>query len=364
MSAPPSHRFRIAGIPVAVRPYGRGHIHATYLVESDSGHRAILQAVNRNVFPDVETLQENIQAVTAHLKDKLQQKYPADWNRRVLQPIPTCTGAWIHTAADGTAWRAFEFIPGTQTIETVASPAQARALGTAVGAFQTLLADFPGTLPETIPDFHHTRKRFRAFLEAARTAPADRLASARAEIAFAEARESATGWLLDLQAAGRLPVRITHNDTKINNILFDAHSGEALCVIDLDTVMPGLSLYDFGDMVRTGTPAQPEESTDLRGMAVDLERFTALTQGYLSAAGAFLSEQERSLLAFSGRLLTFETGLRFLTDFLAGDVYFRTHYPGHNLARARNQFCLLADMELQADEMEEIVLGVWERMRS
>lgn len=364
MTTPPFHRFRIAGSPVAARPYGSGHIHATYLVESDSGPCAILQAVNRNVFTDLETLQGNVLAVTTHLKRKLQPEHPEDWQRRVLQPIPTHTGAWIHTAEDGAAWRAFEYIPGTQTIETVTSPAQARALGKAVGAFQTMLADFSGTLPETIPDFHDTRKRFHAFLEATCTAPADRLAFAREEIAFAETREPVTGRLLDLQAAGRLPVRITHNDTKINNILFDERSGEALCVIDLDTVMPGLSLYDFGDMVRTGTPSQPEDSTDLRGVTVDPDQFAALTHGYLSTAGEILTGQERSLLVFSGRLLTFETGLRFLTDFLAGDVYFRTQFPGQNLARARNQFRLLADMEKRAQELEDLTERVWERMIS
>lgn len=357
-------QFAISGKPIGLRPHGRGHIHETFLLKTDSGSQYIFQKINQRIFPDALALQKNILRVTAHIAEKQKQKHPEDWTRRVLQPVPTLDGVWMHTTAAGDAWRAFVYISGTRTIDLVSEPAEAYELGRAFGQFQRMLADFPGTLHETIPDFHNTPARFTAFQEAVRNATADRLQSAREEIRTAEARAEMAGRLIELRKAGTLPLSIAHNDTKINNLLFDTDTGEALCAIDLDTVMPGLSLYDFGDMVRTGTPTMPEEASDLRGIQVDLDRFAALAQGYLAAAGALLIEAERRELVFSGRLLTYETGLRFLTDYLTGDNYFRTTYPGQNLDRCRNQFRLLADMEQKASEMEEIAAAVWERLIS
>jgi len=270
----------------------------------------------------------------------------------------------VNNSPDGAAWRAFDYISGTQTIEQVSNPEQAFALGAAIGEFQNMLSDLSTSLHETIPDFHETLKRFEAFHQALLSAPPERLQMASAEVRFAETRRELCTRLVQPQEKGLLPRRITHNDTKINNLLFDAGTGEALCVIDLDTVMPGLTLYDFGDMVRTGTPTRPEDHAETRGIRVDLDRFASLAQGYLSTAGPFLNGTERSLLVFAGRLLTYETGLRFLTDYLAGDVYFRIHYAGQNLDRARNQFRLLEDMEVKADRMEAILFAVWERLIS
>lgn len=357
-------QFEVPGTAARVQPYGSGHIHSTYLIETGEADRFILQKINRRVFPDLGTLQANLLAVTSHLAEKQKRRHPDDWERRVLRPVPTRAGDWTLRTPDGAAWRAFHFIPGAQTFAGVQTSDQAFALGKAAGEFQAALSDLAVDLGETIPGFHDTRGRFETFRLAVGQAEPERLARAGAEIEFASAREEMVDHLAGLQAGSRLPVRITHNDAKISNVLFDAITGEALCLVDLDTVMPGLSLYDFGDMVRSGTATLPEDAGSLDALRVDPARFGALAQGYFAAAGPFLTDLERGLLVFSGRLLTYETGLRFLTDYLQGDVYFRTAYERQNLDRCRNQFHLVAQIERQAPHLEALVVSAWDRIIS
>ncbi len=270
----------------------------------------------------------------------------------MLALVPTRAGGVFHIDADGGYWRAYHFIDGAKTYDAVQAPDQAFQAARAFGEFQKLLADLPTPrLHDTIPDFHHTPKRFAALEHAIEADVAGRAATTSSEIEFALARQSMCGVLLD---AG-LPERVTHNDTKINNVMLDDITGEGICVIDLDTVMPGLALYDFGDMVRTGTSPAPEDERDLSKVHLQFSFFEALARGYLSSAGGFLTREEKHYLAFSGKLITFEIGLRFLTDYLAGDTYFKVHREGHNLDRCRTQFKLLASMEQQEEQMVRLV---------
>lgn len=330
--------------PAEVAPYGNGHIHATWLVTGADGARHILQQMNTRVFPRPLAVIENIRKVTAHLA---QRGHPT------LTLVPARAG-WHAADPAGNVWRAFPFLGGTRTLQRVTQPAEARALGHAFGAFQRALAGFDQPLHETIPRFHDTPFRLSALAGAARADPHCRAASAAAELEFAFARRALARRLLGLQARGHLPTRICHNDTKINNLLLD-EAGDGACVIDLDTVMPGLWLYDFGDMVRTGTATAEEDAPDPAAMGVSLALFGALAEGYLAAAGDALSPLERSLLPFAGQLLAFETGVRFLTDYLLGDGYFKTAYPAHNLVRCRAQFALAAALARAEGELLRMV---------
>ena len=245
---------------------------------------------------------------------------------------------------------------GVETFDRVEKPEQAFQAALSFGHFQRLLLDFPATdLHDTIPDFHNTRRRFERFLEVLDADPADRASQIPEEVRFLKEHELEASRLLDLQDRGELPLRVTHNDTKLNNILFDGETGEGICVVDLDTVMPGLSLYDFGDLVRTAATTAAEDERDLNKVRMDIQLFRELVRGYLDALGGALEDQEIRNLAFSARLITMEIGMRFLTDFLEGDIYFKIHREGHNLDRARNQFQLVRSMEAQVDEMEAVV---------
>ncbi len=249
-------------------------------------------------------------------------------------------------------WRAFDFIQNAHSYDAVESADQAYQAGRAFGRFQQLLANLPPPrLHDTIPDFHHAPKRFRALEQAIDADAAGRAILAKPEIEFAYARESITGVLLE----ANLPERVTHNDTKFNNVLLDDDTGEGICVIDLDTVMPGLAPYDFGDMVRTATSPALEDERDLSKVEMQFPMFEALARGYLSTAGGFLTKAEKDLLAFSGKLITYELGVRFLTDFLMGDTYFKVHREGHNLDRCRTQFKLIESIEQQEESMNRLV---------
>jgi len=334
--------------------YGSGHINDTYRVACAAARGAeslfILQRINHRIFKQPVALMENIRRATTHLGGKLAGR--SDRSRRVLQLVPARTGASCHQDAQGGYWRAYLYIAQARTFDAVESPAQARAAARAFGRFQALLADLPDpALHETIPDFHNTPKRYAAFEAAVSADVAGRAALARPEIEFARRRAAITRGLLD---AG-LPQRVTHNDTKLNNVLIDEMTGEGICVIDLDTLMPGLALYDFGDMVRTATSPAVEDERDLSKVTMQFPMFEALVRGYLEEAGGFLTPAERGLLAFSGKLITFEIGLRFLTDFLSGDVYFRVHREHHNLDRCRTQFRLVESIEEQEARMTRFV---------
>jgi aminoglycoside phosphotransferase (APT) family kinase protein len=340
-------------------PFGSGHINDTFVTVFDQAGaqvRYILQRINSQVFKNVPALMENIARVTAHATQKAHQRGRDHAGRSMLTLVAARDGRPYYRDSEGGWWRCYLFIEGARTHDVIQSPRQASEAARAFGEFQQLLIDLPGErLHETIPAFHHTRRRFESLQEVIRADSRHRVREVADEIAFVRSREAMVDQLLDLQARGEIPERITHNDTKLNNVMIDDKTQAGICVIDLDTVMPGLALYDFGDMVRSATNAAAEDERDLSLVQSRLNIFEALVDGYLASAGTFLNDVEIAHLAFSGRLITFEIGMRFLTDFLQGDTYFKTSRPGQNLDRARNQFALLLSMEAQEAEMESIV---------
>jgi aminoglycoside phosphotransferase (APT) family kinase protein len=348
--------FEILGEFCSAAPYGSGHINDTYCAvfqQAGVPVRYILQRINHNIFKDPVALMENIQRVTAHLGAKVAGENDA--SRRVLTLVPTRAGKACHLDADGNYWRTYLFIEKAQTYDAVESRDQAFKAAQAFGRFQQLLVDLPAPrLHDTIPDFHHTPKRFFALEQAIAADVAGRATLAKPEIDFALRHKKISSVLLD----ANLPERVTHNDTKFNNVMLDDATGEGICVIDLDTVMPGLALYDFGDMVRTTTSPTKEDERDLTKVQMQFPMFEALVKGYLSTAGGFLTKAEKQLLAFSGKLITFEIGLRFLTDYLSGDTYFKTHRQGHNLDRCRTQFKLVESIEQQESKMSQLVEAI------
>ena len=348
--------FEVAGEFSQADPFGSGHINDTYRVTcSQSGglQRFILQRLNHHVFKNPAAVMENISRVTAHLAGKTAGA--TDAARRVLTLVPARDGKPFHRDAAGNYWRVFRFVERTCAVDVVESPAQAFAAGRAFGQFQQLLADLPAPrLHDTIPDFHHTPKRFAALEQAIAADAFNRAAAAKPEIEFARRHRAVCSVLLD----AHLPERVTHNDTKINNVLLDDATGEGICVIDLDTVMPGLALYDFGDLVRSTTCSAPEGERDLAKVRMQLPMFEALLRGYLSSAAEFLTPGEKRLLPVSGQLITFETGIRFLTDFLSGDTYFKVHRAGQNLDRCRAQFRLYESIKQQEPAMHKLVATV------
>jgi aminoglycoside phosphotransferase (APT) family kinase protein len=348
--------FAIGGRWDSSTPYGNGHINETLLVtfeESGRTVRYIQQRINRRVFGAPEKLMENIARVTAHQRAVLAREGRPDAERRALYLVPTREGAPFHVDAEGECWRTYRFIEGARSHEVVASAAEALAVAEAFGRFQEQLADLPGArLHETIPRFHHARDRFEALTRVAGEDPARRLAGCRGDLDAIAAREE----MLDrLTERPELPERIAHNDTKLNNVLLDDRTGEPVCIIDLDTVMPGLVLHDFGDLVRTASSTAAEDERDLSRVRMEPPLFAALVEGYLRGAASFLTAAERAELAFAGRLVTLILAIRFLTDHLAGDRYFRIHRAGHNLDRCRAQLRLVESMEQQRAHMDELV---------
>ena len=350
--------FAIEGDLVEAAPYGTGHIHDTYLAvyESRGGlSRFIHQRLNRHVFPRTDVVMRNIAAVTRHVRRRLAKEATDDLDRRVLTLVPARDGEDYTLDAQGQWWRSYVFIGGARSIDTAESPAQAFEAARAFGDFQRLLLDYDGPeVAETIPRFHHTRSRFEDFRQALSKDAAGRARAADREVRFALAHEPIVDCLLDLATRGEARTRLTHNDTKLNNVLFDERTGLALCVIDLDTVMPGLPLYDFGDLVRTATATAAEDERDLSRVSVDEALFEAVTAGYLSSAGAHLSAAEKEHLTAAARLIVFEIGLRFLTDHLEGDTYFKIHRPGQNLDRCRTQFKMVRVLEEREDLFREL----------
>jgi Ser/Thr protein kinase RdoA (MazF antagonist) len=351
-----ARQFQIGGEFAGAVPYGSGHINDTYRVvfhQAGAPVRTILQRINANIFKNPAALMENIQRVTAHLAAQVAGE--PDGERRVLTLIPARDGRAWHVDADGNYWRAYRFVEGASTYDAVESVEQAFQAGRAFGQFQKLLVGLPAPrLHDTIPDFHHTPKRFLALQQAIAADAAGRAILARPEIEFALAHQSITSVLLDAD----LPERVTHNDTKFNNVLLDDATGEGICVIDLDTVMPGLAPYDFGDMVRTTTSPAEEDEQDLSRVTMQFPMFEALVRGYLRSAGAFLTKAEKQHLTFGGKLITFEIGIRFLTDYLAGDTYFKVGRNGHNLDRCRTQFKLVESIEQQEEKMDRLVESI------
>jgi hypothetical protein len=357
-----SKQFHIYGEIMHAEPCKIGHINETYTATYNQGGalvRYIHQKINQTVFKDPPALMDNVMRVTTHIRHKLAQGNGKEVTRRTLTLVPARDGRSYFRDAAGEYWRTFVFIENVQTFEAVQSSSQAFEAGKAFGQFQFHLADLPGArLVETIPDFHNTRKRFAALQGAIEKDHCNRAKGAAKEIKFALKHEPMVDVLLQAQARGDIPERITHNDTKFNNVMLDVETGQEMCVVDLDTVMPGLVLYDFGDMVRTTTSPTLEDELDLAKVEMRTSMFEALARGYCSTAGGFLTPAEKSFLAFSGKLITFTIGIRFLTDFLAGDVYFRVHRPRHNLDRCRTQFKLVESIARHEAAMQKFVDGL------
>jgi Ser/Thr protein kinase RdoA (MazF antagonist) len=354
-----AREFALSGEILSASPYGSGHINDTYKVDvkPDGGpRRYVLQRINHNVFRRPDELMANVERVCAHAYAKLKQAGDPDAERRTLRLLPTLKGKAWHIDAAGNRWRCYHFIEGATGHDVVRSPEQAYAAAKSFGAFQSLLADLPGgRLLETIPDFHHTPARFARFQQALAQDAHGRAAASVPEIAFALARAHEVNVVVDALRDGTLPERVTHNDTKLNNVLLDDVTQDGVCVIDLDTVMPGSALYDFGDLVRTSTSPAAEDETDLSKVQMQFPMFEALVKGYLESANGFLAPKEKELLPFAGKLITFEIGLRFLTDWLEGDIYFKIKRPTHNLDRARTQFKLVESIEDQLPAMQALI---------
>lgn len=348
-----ARQFQISGSFLGAAPYGSGHINDSYCVLFDQAGmhmRYLVQRINHSIFKNPVTLMENIQRVTDHIAASV--AHLPDRERRVLTLIPAYDGQAFHRDADGNFWRAYRFIENAHTYDAVQSTAQAFQAARAFGRFQQLLVNLPPPrLHDTIPDFHHTPRRFAALQQAITKDNAGRAMHAKPEIDFALAHEPMTAVLLH----ANLPERVTHNDTKLNNVMLDDATGEGICVIDLDTVMPGLVPYDFGDMVRTTTSPVAEDEQDLSKVTMQFPMFEALLRGYLSSAGDFLTPAEKQCLVASAKLITFEQGIRFLADHLAGDTYYKVHREGHNLDRCRTQFKLIESIEQQEECMERLV---------
>ena len=349
-------QFQIDGEFAGARTYGSGHINDSYCVnfrKAGAPVRYILQLINNSIFKNPITLMENIQRVTSHLAAKVSAE--RDRNRLVLTLIPAHDGRTWYVDADGGYWRTYQFIENAHTYDAVESREQAFQAAKAFGQFQKLLVDLPAPrLHDTIKDFHHTPKRFMALKQAIASDVAGRAILAKREIEFAFTHQSIASVLLD----ANLPVRITHNDTKFNNVMLDDVTDEAICVIDLDTVMPGLALHDFGDMVRTATSPAKEDEQNLSKVTMQFSMFEALVGGYLASAGDFLTKAERQHLVVSGKLMTFEQGVRFLTDYLQGDLYYKVSRDEHNLVRCRTQFKLLESIEQQEERMDRLVQSI------
>ena len=348
-----ARQFQMGGELVSAAPYGAGHINDTYCVTlHDKGlpGRYILQRINHSVFQNPIAVMENIQRVTSHLAAKV--LFEPERDRLVLSLVPARDGPTWHVDSDGNYWRAYRFIEEAHSYDAIETDEQAFEGAKAIGRFQQLLVDLPAPrLHETIKNFHNTPMRFKALEDAIATDLAGRVREAGPEIVFALSRKAIGSILLE----ANLPERITHNDTKFNNVLIDDATGQGICVIDLDTVMPGLALHDFGDLVRTATSPVNEDERDLSKVTMRLSMFEAIVRGYLSSAGGFLTKEEKQYLVFSGKLMTFEQGIRFLTDFLSGDAYYKVHRKEQNLDRCRTQFKLMDSIERQEAEMSRIV---------
>jgi hypothetical protein len=344
-------------------PSNNGHINNTFVLEfrGEDGRvvNYILQQINTSVFRNPDQLMQNIVTVSEHLRNTIIRN-GGNPDRENLNVIFTGDNKPYLLDEKGRYWRCYNYISDSYCCQRIDRPEVFYNAAKAFGKFQCMLADFPiDTLHETIPNFHNTISRFEDLKMAVEADIAGRAAMVRDEINFAFEREADTGVLLQLAECGMLPLRVTHNDTKLNNVMFDKDSNEGICVIDLDTVMPGLSLYDFGDSIRYGASTAAEDEEDVSKVSLDLELFEHYVNGYLTAAGKSLTPCEVEYLPFSAKLLTLECGIRFLTDYLNGDTYFRTAYPDHNLVRCRTQFALVADIERKMGRMNEITSTIF-----
>lgn len=349
-------RFSLEGTVISCSPYGNGHINKTWLVETDVGHQYILQKINNSIFRDVPALMRNISAVTSYLHRRGLDE------RHAMTLVSTTNGNEYLFLSESDHpdmygyYRIYEYITDSICLDLPEDVRDFRQSALAFGQFQMQLAEFPSeTLGETIPHFHDTVSRFQHLHRAIEADAMQRVSAVQREIDFALDQEQYAGFMLDMLKKRELPLRVTHNDTKMNNVMLDATTREALCVIDLDTVMPGLSGNDFGDSIRFGASTGPEDASDQSGIGLSLPLFRAYANGFLTACGKTLTANEIETLPMGAKLMTLECGIRFLTDYLQGDTYFRIHHPRHNLDRTRTQFALVADMDKQWMEMHRII---------
>ena len=347
--------FEVEGKVVDCIPFGNGHINDTRLVTMDNGVQYVAQRINKNVFKRPDLLMENYVGVTKFVRKKIEEM-GGDPLREVLNAIPAKDGKSFVIDSEGEYWRLLVYVTESMSYDQVERPEQFYDSAVSFGDFQYMLRDYPAeTLHETIVNFHNTPDRFRQLMDAINADVKGRLSEVSAEVEFAKAREEFAWTLEKAHKEGRLPLRVTHNDTKLNNILFDINTGKTLCVVDLDTIMPGYSVNDFGDSIRFGATTALEDETDLSKVNFDISLYELYVKGFIEGAKGGLTEGELEMLPIGAIMMTFECGMRFLADYLNGDTYFRIHRPSHNLDRCRNQFKLVADMEANLDEMRAIV---------
>ena len=352
--AVPVEEFNLRGNVVTIEPYGCGHINRTFRVVTDTDNWYLFQRVNTSIFPNIEGLMENIQLVTKHIRGKIKAA-GGDPDREGMVIVHTKDGKTFANLEDG-CWRCFVFIRGTVTLQTVGEPKDFYLTAKAFGKFQEQLRDFDASqLCEVIPNFHNTPWRLENLFAAEKADVMGRVKEVQAELDFIHARTEFAATLQNAINDGSLPLAVTHNDTKLNNLLFDEATMNPICVVDLDTVMPGSALYDFGDSIRFGAASAAEDEKDLSKVWCDMELYEAYVKGWMEACGEGMSKTERDLLPIGARMMTFECGVRFLTDYLQGDTYFATSRPGQNLDRCRTQLKLVADMEAKAETMRAIV---------
>lgn len=342
--------FAIAGQPASCVHFGCGHINETYMVACDSGRSYILQKINTSVFNEPEKLMANIAAVTSYLAAQVEDP------RAAMRLVFTTDGLPYYKTEQNEYWRMYDFVMSSICLQKAECLKDIYNSGLAFGRFQRQLENFPAkTLYEPIANFHNTRVRYDQLRQATKVNYNGRLEQCRAELEFAWEREAEAGIIVDLLASGELPFRVTHNDTKLNNVLLDFDTHDPLCVIDLDTVMPGSALYDYGDSIRFGASTAAEDEKDLTKVSCDMELFRTYTEGFFAGCDGSLTKREIEMLPLGAKVMTLECGLRFLADYLNGDVYFHTTYPEQNLDRARTQMKLVADMEAKWDTMHQII---------
>ena len=343
------YAFCLQGEPVRCVPFGHGHINSTFKIETDQGAEYVLQRINTYVFKDPVGLMNNAGAITDYIRARV------DDPRLALHFLTTKDGKFYYEDSKGEFWRMYDFVGGF-CLDTPECEDDFYQSALAFGRFQQMLSEFPAeTLSETIPEFHNTPDRYRKFKESVAADPMGRLAGVKAEVDFILEREEMGSRLQKQRENGTLPLRVTHNDTKLNNVLIDEATGEGICIIDLDTTMPGLSIYDFGDSIRFGANHSAEDEKDLSKVNFDIELYRIYTRGFLEGAQGGLTDAELEYLPWGAKLMTLECGIRFLTDYLDGDNYFHIRYADQNLDRTRTQFKLVSDMEQQWDEMHKIV---------
>ncbi|MGN1266332.1 MAG: phosphotransferase enzyme family protein [Dorea sp.] len=347
--------FLFEGKVIDVIPYGSGHINDTFLLTIENGEKVILQRMNKSIFKQPVELMENVMKVTSHLREKVIRE-GGDPDRETLNVLLSRDGAPYYVDSKGEFWRSYKYITGASCYDQVEDPNHFYQSGVAFGNFQKQLVDYPAeTLYETIEGFHDTKARFAVFKRAVEEDVMGRAKSVKEEIQFVLDREDVANHFTELLEEGELPLRVTHNDTKLNNIMIDDETGKGICVLDLDTVMPGLAMNDFGDAIRFGASTAAEDEQDLNKVSCSMELFELFTKGFIEGCAGGLTEKEIELLPMGAKVMTFECGMRFLTDHLQGDTYFKIHRENQNLDRCRTQFKLVKDMEQKWGTMKNIV---------